>query len=248
MKIAIALRTCSSVFNYWGGSDRVVDADKSTIVLTCLKSILKSIEQSKYEIVFSIHDDNSDQETIDAMKRLCEQFDVEFYQTPKHGNFISQYEWVKKQDCDYVYCVEDDYLHYPTAIDDMVNMCERMRVFLPSEYAVYPFNNPHRYASFDMLYTSYILKGDKSYWRSSLHSTHTFFVSKKTFDEYDNIMKFQAYQWPSLECVEDKTINTIWHEQRVKLLCPINSLAIHLADKTQEEDGWKDLWDNVTKG
>lgn len=247
MKIAIATRPCDSKFNMWN-STRIVDADKPTIVLTCFHSLVKSIKASKYDVTLSIHDDHSSRETLTKFSEICEKYGINFelYHCESLGNFASQYEWMKKQEADYYYCVEDDYLHRECAIDEMVDMCEHMREFFPGDYAVYPFNSPHRYHSFDMLYPSYIIKGKTQYWRSALHSTHTFFINRKSFLEYDDIMKFQAYNWPKPESFEDKTINNIWHEQNVRLLSPLTSLAFHLADETQEENlfDWKKLWND----
>jgi hypothetical protein len=247
VKIAIGLRTCGTVFNYWNNQERIVDVDKETLILTCLNSLLKSIKYSSHEIVFSIHDDSSSDTLLGKMNKLCQNYGISYdlINSGQLKNFQTQYDWINKQNCDYVYCVEDDYLHKLFAIDDMVSMCEHMKVLLPSEYAVYPFNNPHRYTSFDMLYAVYVLKGPKGYWRSSFHSTHTFFITKKAFVQYDDIMKFQSYNWATdADWLEDSTINKIWHEQQVKLMSPINSLAYHMADKTQEEpfDDWKQLW------
>jgi hypothetical protein len=247
MKIAVALRTCDSVFSSWG-SERFVDGSKATVILTCLNSILKSIKQSSHEIIFSIHDDNSSDYSLNKIEELCNSFNIktQIFNTEKQRNFYSQYQWVKGIDCDYVYCVEDDYLHYSNALDTMVSTCDELKTFIPSEYAIYPFNNPHRYASPDMLYPSYILKRPDGYWRSSFHSTHTFFISKKSFTDYDGIMQYQADRWPALSATEDKTINNIWHKQEVKLITPLNSLAFHLADKTQEDtlSNWQQLWND----
>ena len=108
MKIAVAIRTCGLVYSYWKNSNnRIVDVDKETIVLTCLNSLLKSIKSSKHEIVFSIHDDSSSDKTLNVIGKLCEKYGIkgELINSGKLGNFKSQYEWVKKQECDYVYCV-----------------------------------------------------------------------------------------------------------------------------------------------
>lgn len=251
MQIAIGLRTCSSVENYWN-TQRFVNASKSTLILTCLNSLLKSIKRcilDGHYVQFSIHDDNSDNETIDKMMDLCFEhgIPVEFFYTDKHRNFMSQYEWLQQQKFDYAYCVEDDYLHKEYALTDMINMCQNMRelVKLDGDFAVYPFNNPHRYNSFEMMYPSFILEGEKCYWRSILHSTHTFFVPKIAWDKYNEIMKYQADVWPSNDCFEDNTINKIWHEQFIKLICPMDSLAYHLADDSQKDrfGNWKILWE-----
>jgi len=251
MKIAVALRTCGAVFNHWGHTSRLGSDDKSTVILTCLHSLLAAIKSSEHEVVFSIHDDSSSDNLIRCMGQLCQRFDVrgELIDSGKHNNFKTQYEWIKKQGYDYAYCVEDDYLHRPESLKEMANMCEHMRDFFPGDYAVSPFNNPHRYNDPNLFYTSYILKGSTCYWRSSLHSAHTFFVSKTTFDEYDHVMRAQAYHWPDLSAVEDNTINTIWHEQKTRLICPLDSLAWHMADGSQEDTlgDWKHHWvENLT--
>lgn len=253
MKIAIALRTCAPVYNYWTKEhNRIVDADKSTIILTCLNSLLKSIKASGIEVNFSIHDDSSPPEFISKIGNLCSKYDIsgDLIDSGKFGNFISQYEWIKRQDYDYVYCVEDDYLHTENAIKDMVDMIDHLKTFKDSEYAIFPFNCAHRYNEFRSLYPSYIVKGPNQYWRSNLHSTHTFFVSKVVFDKYDDIMKKQAYTWATNGALEDTTINNIWRSEDVILFTPLQSLAYHLADKTQEDTlyNWKQLWnDNLNE-
>jgi hypothetical protein len=59
-------------------------------------------------------------------------------------------------------------------------------------------------------------------------------------------MKKQAYTWASNGAFEDTTINNIWRSEDVILFTPLESLAYHLADKTQEDTlyNWKQLWDD----
>jgi hypothetical protein len=252
MKIAIALRTCGKVFNYWTADNtRMVDVDKETLILTCLNSLLKSISECNHDVAFSIHDDSSSEELLTKMGELCSKHNVpgDLINSGKLGNFKTQYEWLKKQDCDYVYCIEDDYLHRPNAITDMIEFVISLNEFNSGEYAIFPFNCPHRYSHFQQLYPSYIIKGPKQYWRSCVHSTHSFFISKKAFKKYDDIMKFQAYNWgTNADWIEDSTINKIWRDQEVMMFTPLQSLAYHLADKSQEDpfDNWQQLWsDNL---
>ena len=245
MKIAYAIRTCSSVYNYWNSS-RMIDADKPTILLTCVNSLLKSIAGSGHDYVLSFHDDTSDPQVIDTLKKLCDNHGLayQFYFNDRGGNFISQYEWCTKQDADYIYCVEDDYLHKPQAIKDMVAVIDYLKTLQPIEYAVHPFNCPHRYSSFESLYPSYIIAGPNQYWRSCFHSTHTFFVSVQTFRVYDSIMRDQAYNWFNTASVEDKTINQIWRDQQTMLFTPLSSLAFHIADRSHQDpyEPWYNLW------
>ena len=252
MKIAIGIRTCNSSLNYWN-SERIIDVNKSTLILTCINSLLKSAKKSNNEIVFSIHDDNSDEDFLNKLDKLFKTYNFNYglFHTEKLKNFASQYDWCKKQKCDFVYCVEDDYLHTEDCLDDMVDVCVMMTQFWPGVYAVFPFNCAHRYMSPQNLEQSYLIKGTKQYWRSVNQSTHSFFVSKKTFDAYDDIMKYQAYNWPDKYAMEHHTINQVWQGGQVRLLCPVNSLAIHMADKSQEEPflDWKQLWNkNLIEG
>lgn len=248
MKIAVAIRTCGAVYNYWTDKkDRMVDVDKETILLTCLNSLLKAIKSSGHEVIFSIHDDSSSDELILQMGKMCEKYGIsgDLINSGKLNNFRTQYDWISKQDCDYVYCLEDDYLHKENALKDIMDFMIELKSLNSGEYAVFPFNCPHRYASFKELYPSYIIKGPTQYWRSCFHSTHTFFISKSAFDMYDDIMKFQAYNWgTNADWIEDSTINKIWRDQKVMMFVPMESLTFHLADKSQEDNfyNWKQLW------
>lgn len=245
LKLAIPIRT-SGVYNFWN-SKRYVSDDKGLITRTCIKSLATSIAAAKnitYNI--SVHDDNSDEYTLNSIHESFHEHGLkyELFHTQPQGNFISQYEWTVLQEFDYLYNVEDDYLHYPAAIYDMIDMVDYMKRFQPYDYAIYPFNNPHRYQSFAALYPSYIVKGPHQYWRSLLHSTHTFLISKKCFVDNIDIMKDQAYTWHIDAAVEDESINLVWKKQDTMLFCPMQSLAFHMTDVTQKPDfdDWQTLW------
>lgn len=249
MRILYPVRTCDSVYNFWD-STRFVDCDKATVVATCVNSLLKSIVSFDHEPILSFHDDNSSKRTLEAIQDLCHQHKLkyEIFHTEPKRNFISQYNWTVDQDFDYVYCVEDDYLHRENAIHDMVEMIGILNYITPKDYAIYPFNNPHRYASFDQLYPSYIVKGSNQYWRSILHSTHTYLISKKCFVDNIDIMRVQAYNWHIDSSLEDETINHVWRKQDTMLFSPMKSLAYHIADSSQEDnfDNWRELWNQNT--
>lgn len=251
MKIAIALRTCTSQYNIFN-LKRIIEEPKSTITLTCLNSLLKTIKNTKHNVTFSIHDDNSGDEVVQKMQEMCKSYGVEceLFRCESKGNFKSQYEWMKKQDAEALYAVEDDYLHKETALQDMVEMIDHMIKFDEALYGIYPFNCYHRYTNPTSLYPSYVISGPKQYWRSLLHSTHTFFIPHIVFHMFDEIMKRQAYTWPThQECNEDRTINNVW-KNGVRLLCPLDSLAYHLEDETQEDPiyDWRPLWNkNLTE-
>jgi hypothetical protein len=244
-KVAIAVKTCGTVYSLWG-EPRIVDADKPTIMFTCLNSLLKTIAASKNEIIFSIHDDSSTEEQRNQMQLMVAMHGVkcEFIDSGKKNNFKTQYHWLKEQDCDYVYLVEDDYLHVTSAIDDMIDMCEYMKVFWPGDYAVFPMNHPHRYHSVGAMNPSYIIKGPKGYWRSAFHTTATFLMSKEGSIKYDSILKEQAYMWEINGAPEDKIINRIWREQETRLIYPMETLAWHISDESNRDEpsNWKQVW------
>ena len=246
MNIAIALRTCGSVHNYWGVK-RIVDDSKDTIILTCLNSLLKSIKASKHNITLSIHDDNSGTELLKEIDDLCNSHGCQ-YQLINSGrmlNFETQYEWLNQQDCDYLYMVEDDYLHRENAIDDMVDVCEDMKKFWNGgEYAVLPMNCQNRYNTPESHYPSFVLRGRNGYWRSVLHSTSTFFMSKNASIETDEILRTQAYSWKVNGSPEHEIINKLWQSDRVRLLSPIHSLAWHLSDDSCRDIiyNWEEVW------
>lgn len=250
-RVAIAIRTCGTVYNYWG-QKRIVDADKPTIMLTCLNSIFKSIKASRYDIVLSIHDDSSTEEQKFMMRNMLKHYDLphEFIDSGIKNNFKTQYHWLKKQDCDYFYMLEDDYLHVENALDDMLDMCEYMKDFWPGEYAVFPMNHPHRYHSPGAMNPSYVIKGPKGYWRSAFHTTATFLISRWGIERYDSALKEQAYMWEINGAPEDQIINKVWQEQEVRLMYPMNSLAWHISDESNRDtlSDWQKVWnDNETR-
>lgn len=247
MKIAVALRTCGSVFNKWN-FDRIVEADKPTILLTCLNSLLNAMTHSKHEFILSIHDDNSSEQTLNHIDILCKKYNIEYelFKTEEGKNFVSQYEWTKKQNTDFCYCVEDDYLHHENIFDEMIDMYDYLKAFVKQpaiDYAVYPWNSPDRYNKFDKMYPVMVFKHKDKYWRSDLQSAHTFFITKQTFDLYEDIMRFQAYHWPKYEAWDNHTICKIWQEQITRLVVPLESLAFHLSDTVIPEIEYKSLWE-----
>jgi hypothetical protein len=248
MKIAVAVRTCGQVFHWWNDPDRIVNVSKPSLVLTSLNSLCRTIKNSKHDIILSIHDDNSGEQFLSSLDQLIKFYSIEYQliQTEPKGNCISQYNWLKQQHCDYVYLMEDDYLHTEHGLDTMLNACEYMQEFEPNDlggYAVFPMNHPHRYRK-NFIYSSYIFIIDNRYWRSITHTSASFFISKKDFTTYDEYMRINAYSW-SERVEEDKAINLFWNMGKVRLLCPINSLAWHIADKTHEDkiNDWKSVWD-----
>jgi len=246
MKIAVALRTCDNVQSHWG-TKRYFDVEKRVLLMTCIGSLFQTIKCTKgHEIQLSIHDDNSAENTLKYIDSLAEIYGIkyELVHTERLGNFKSQYEWAKKQDTDFVYCVEDDYLHHPQMFNYFVDMYDYLHSLVNQpgiDYAFYPWNNPQRYQTFEYIYPVMVFKHNRRYWRSELQSTHTFFMSKFAFDRHDDTMKFQAYNWPKEEAWDFRTITMIWREQQTRLVVPLDSLAYHVCD--QEIPEAKELWE-----
>lgn len=245
MKIAIALRTCDGILNHWNVK-RCVDANKSTLLLTCLNSLLSAIINTKHEVIFSIHDDTSSEKTLTEVNFLCKKYGVnyELIHSGKLGNFKSQYEWIKRRTYDFVYCVEDDFLHRETIFNDLIDMYQYLQEFVNhpgTDYGFFPWNPPHRYDFFPRMYPVMLFKYKNKYWRSDLQSTHTFFVTKNTFDSNDKYMRQQSYLWPAKEGLEPDTICKVWQEQVTRLVVPLESLAYHLSDSEMPEidELWK---------
>jgi hypothetical protein len=98
------------------------------------------------------------------------------------------------------------------------------------------------------MYPVYVLRSKNGYWRSAFHSTATFFMSKKSADDNDDILRHQAYSWEINSAPEDDIINKLWQKQEVRLLYPMRSLAWHLSDEHNRDivDDWEHIWkDNM---
>ena len=241
--LLIVLRTCS-VVPLLHGSERYIKTSKHELINFCMSSLINSINQvNNNEIKLIVLDDHSSEESkLDFRKILSNtHFDNEFIeihdgQGPSNSA-KKVYEIIEKNSNDLWYHVEDDYLHFPTAIQEMIDSISYFEKLTKLNIGIFPYDCYCRYTE---LYPSYIFHGSNRHYRTVRHTTYTCMTSRRVFDKYRTYFDLAAEY--VCQKSEEETINNVWRQEDVVLLSPIPSLAMHIVG----EEG-KDPYINVEK-
>jgi hypothetical protein len=154
-----------------------------------------------------------------------------------------------------VYSVEDDYLHAPTAIEEMVASYELFSDRLKrTDIVIYPFDEPSEYNPPSR--NDFIVHGSHRHWRTGVFTTNVIMTTPKLFKDNWNLFEVLALKYngdylnPRTEHYEESnTIWKIWQNNQAVRFNPIPSLALHLQFEQQLDPfiDWKKWWDEYTK-
>lgn len=240
--LLIVLRTCTTVNMVNDtGAGRYIKVPKHQLVLRCVSSLVNSINQVQgHDVELLVLDDHSTAEAVADIKTILSncKFPATFIPVEDgtgNGHTIGKvYEYVAAQAKDLWYHVEDDYLHYPEAIHDMIDTVDKFEPLTNKMIAINPHDDVWRYTQ--QVYESYVLHGPYRHYRTVKHTTYTCLASKAIFDKYRNhfedvaTLTKQRADW-----VENKTINQVWNKPDVLLFSPIPGLAFHIMDESGKD-------------
>lgn len=246
-KLTIVARTCGRVFALNGG--RYVNATKPEIINRCLSSLIHSVNLSQtHDIEVFVLDDHSSPECVKDIETILSNCRVPTHFIPvEDGTGASHtckrvYDIVEKHATDLWYHVEDDYLHFPEAVQDLVDTVD---YFGNSDrmIAINPHDDIWRYTR--QIYQSFLLLGPHRHYRTVFHTTYTCLASREIFDKYRNHFD-DAAEW-ILRKDENETINRVWSKPDVMLLSPIPSLALHIMELSGKDPyiDFDALWNSV---
>ncbi|MCC2630426.1 MAG: hypothetical protein K0S38_235 [Candidatus Paceibacter sp.] len=229
---------------------RIVDVSKTDIIYRCLKSLVASLNAYEGKARIIVFDDHSSDECVDGIKRILShsKHQSKFFHVIETGNTASLkacYEYARDYGADVIYFVEDDYLHTPSAISEMIESYEMFKQNLGGrEVAIFPVDYPDRYKS-NSLYDSRIVLGKYRHWRTTEHSTVTCMISRCAI--FRHWIRFELMWKSHAQFInEDETINRLWKNDIV-LFSPIPSLAFHMQFSEQMPPfvDWKHVWDEM---
>ena len=271
MKCDIILRTCSEVYAVHPHSTYTLDKDssrmvgpgvtKSEILLRSLYSLVQTMNQADFDLRLIIIDDHSSKECLENMKKILKicKYPSEIINMETTGNGASLkvvYDWALKNGRDYLFFVEDDYLHAPTCINEMFNDHKIFQKKLNHEVALSPCDNPDNYSKpqYENIPCNIGL-GKNRHWRTVTNSTSTFFCSHEILKKYWMYFEVMTNYGKGEKKNEVMVRNEIWKKPFTDgsgafLLNPIPSLSIHLQYATEFENqqspfiDWKKWWDN----
>ncbi len=237
MKLDIILRT------HDGGNrpvapdtPRKVDVTKREITLGCAYSLSKSIKLCNEEVNIFILDDHSSKKTVKALKKMFGVKVIPFKGKDYAGGALNHFTYSKNSNADLIYSVEDDFLHKPEAISELI---ETYYKFLdniePDMICLFPDDDYWNYTPPFGPVQTLIVPGVKRPWRMHTKTTNTFFTNPEVLRKYWEPFRLQATESLTNPKVnEETTINVIW-KKFVPLFTPLVPLAFHL-------DSWPPLF------
>jgi hypothetical protein len=263
MKLEIVLRIHDGK-NIHGDNNtfRYINIEKKDLIIGCVSSLINSANNTEnIDIFFTILNDNCSKKCI---SKIYEVFSYSKYpykiinlKIPGfHYSGLKQFEYCKNSSADLVYSVEDDYLHHPNSIKEMI----QSYIFLKKNYlknekiCLFPLDNTELYL-FD-LYPGRLFKTPSIHWKEGYHTTFTMMCSPMIFKEYWTTFETLAlkYEPRNLKLLsynpinEKNTIGNIW-EHCVVRLNSIPSLALHIQFELQKDHHINHLewWNKYSK-
>ncbi len=252
--LLIVLRTCSKVNMVNDtGAGRYIKVPKHQLLNTCVSSLVNSINHVQgHDVELIVLDDHSDDSCVADIKSILSQCKFKTTFVPVEGGTGNAYtmkkvfEQVESKATDLWYHIEDDYLHYPEAIHDMIDTVDHFEGKVGQYIAINPHDDVWRYRY--EIYESYILHAPYRHYRTVKHTTYTCLTSKAVYDKYRNhfqdivTLTEQRADW-----VENKSINLVWNKEDVALFSPIPGLAFHIMDESGKDPyiDIDELWNSV---
>jgi hypothetical protein len=247
-KLTIIARTCGRVYALNG--TRYVPNTKPEIINKCISSLVNSINQvTEHEIELFVLDDHSAEQCVADIKSILAhcKFPTTFIPV-EDGSGASHtcykvYDLVEKHATDLWLHIEDDYIHFPESIQDMIDTVDQFEENTGQMIAINPHDDIWRYTR--QIYESILLLGPYRHYRTVKHTTYTCLASRAIYDKYRYFFQESA-KW-ILRKGEDETINQVWNQPDVMLFSPIPSLALHLMGEDGKDPyiDFDSLWNSI---
>jgi hypothetical protein len=235
---------------------RYVGRPKSEVARVCTRSLAGSIAECREEypearIRFHVIDDHSDEEFVTHVKQLLANLQEQGIETSFEtlngrgllASCLAQYTYGREHGNDLVYFAQDDYLYYPNAITQMVEMYTGATMTSGRHVSIFPYNHPYKYSVENSNVPCYILQGKDRYWRTSLATACCFMTHVSIIrDNWDVFYDFCHHAVDGV--MEDETINKLFQRRGHVLLTPLPSLALHLQYESDRDPflDWQALW------
>jgi hypothetical protein len=256
MKLDIHLQTHSEISVH--GGHRYVDAPKSEIMLRCTQSLVTSINQADGDVILRVFDDHSPSEVVTAMRRILGECKspVEFVALEDSGynaSCLASFSTARDEARELVYFVEDDYLHAPSAIPEMLEAHALFKEKCGGRaVALHPYDDPKNY--WGVIFSQEncrVVYGTRRHWRTNTHTTNTCWLEVETlkanWELFESLARYSSTPYGQAHHItEASTINKIWREQ-VVLFTPIPSLALHLQYEEHKDPylNWTEWWESA---
>ena len=263
--LLIFFRTNTNIEIWDQNRKRLFEYPKAEYALRSLYSLIKSIKyllnkHSNIEVKLKIIDDKSNEENLSKIKELVSKSNLNIeiinHDNKEHNDVIKKqtsnetfanlssllkcFEIGKKDGKDLIFFVEDDYLHFETALEEMISSYERISSQTKRELFICPSDYPFFYMNNEK--TS-LLIGSKRHWRTINKTLCTLLTSHRFIDKY----------WTNFynNCLDrhdpfEKYLNEMY--QKEICISPVKSLSVHFANINSSYGlspyiNYKSLWE-----
>lgn len=250
----IVVRTCDFQ-NVHTDRQRFVGVPKTDLIIKCVSSLVASANRSSDDILFKIIDDHSSDRLLTSLEQVMKKsrHPHEFFHMEERGynaSAVKQFEMVRDAR-EYGYSIEDDYLHFPEAISEMIEEYQFFSKQVNSTIALFPFNDPDNYIPPWVHTPCNIVHGHARHWRTTIWTTNTFLTHKSVLQQHWNQFHVLAAEynteWGKANNIhEGTTIVNVW-KNHVPVFAPIPSLALHMQFDRQKDPfiNWQQLWNSI---
>lgn len=250
MELSIILRTHDRT-NLHG--ERYTGTGKAEVTYRCAYSLVRSVNEAisnglvrSEKVTLTVLDDHSDRPEVIRQIVSYARCKTQFEALEGTGNNASllRYFELGKQAKDLVYLIEDDYLHEPGALTEMLFDHAQFSKNLGRPVAINPFNDPDNYRPTHMM-PSRIAQGSRRHWRTSDWTLCTLLVpSEVVRTHWSAFEKLARLYEKGFGITEGNTLSPIWNSD-VVLFAPIPSLALHVQTEQQKDPyiDWKAWWE-----
>ena len=245
--LKIIVRTCTSELIMDQNKRRIFNSEKNEYTFRTLRSLIKATQKAKekfeninFELV--VTDTNSPEKDLTIIKKILKASTIknkfisinlkEFENKIKDGyskakfsnmaNFYNSLLIAKDEEADLIYFVEDDYLHTPNSIIEMIFSYEKFYTLFSKEIILLPSDYPYLYTKDE---NTKVYLGEKNHWRLVTESLVTFMTCKTLINKYFLELEKMGKEWVD---PWEKPLHNIYKFH--PCLSPIPSLAIHCAN------------------
>ncbi len=262
--LLIIFRTNTDVQIWDQNKKRLFEYPKLEYVSRSLNSLIRSIKflRKKLPLInikLIILDDHSSNENLNKIKEISEKEESTEIISLDHNKYrskvnqqktletysnlsslLNSFEIGKNKGEDLIFFVEDDYLHFETMLEEMINSFERIASQLNKDIFMCPSDYPYLYMNNEK---TNILIGNKRHWRTINKTLCTFLTSKHLLNKYWN--NFEKNCQDRHDPFE-KYLNEIYEKEIC--ISPLKSLSLHVTNINSSYGlapfiDYKKLWD-----
>lgn len=236
---------------------RFISISKRELIEGCITSLINSANQCNNKIKITILDDHSSDTFLNNLNKILKNSRhftevISLTESGPNKSSLKQFEYCKNSLADLVYSVEDDYLHSPSAIVEMLHEYDNLslKYNIPQPLCIFPWDQPEDY---DPKHNTpeLIMRGQHRHWKTGWNTTFTMLTSPEVFRTYWEFFEKLAIHYREWDgkgnkndtIHEGNTISCIWSKY-ITRINPIPSLALHMQSTLQEDPylDWKYWW------